>query len=101
MTRARKRRTRRSGKRKWSGEVTRHSNALDLPPGVFRKDDPDAVARALKRSAEHSKRRKSRPLRSALSMLTFYINRAGKSLSAKRRRILETAKDRLRELYAR
>ena len=88
-------------KRKWSAHVTQHSNALDLPQGVFRKDDPGAIARALKRSAERSNRRKSSPFRSALSMLTFYINRGGKGLSAKRRGILEAAKDRLRELYAR
>ena len=86
--------------RKWSGAVTTHSNALDLPPGLFNKDDPDAIARGLKRSAERSTRRKSSPFRSALSMLTFYINRAGKNLSARRRRILQKAKERLRELYA-
>lgn len=91
---------RRSRIRKWSDAVTRHSNALDLPPGLFNKDDPDAIARGLKRSAERSTRRKSTPFRSALSMLTFYINRAGKNLSARRRRILQTAKERLRELYA-
>ena len=87
--------------RNWSSAVTRHSNALDLSPGVFRKNDPDAIARSLKRSAERSARRKSSPYRSALSMLTFYINRAGRNLSARRRRILEAAKGRLRELYAR
>ena len=86
---------------KWSGAVTRHSNALDLPHGLFKQDDPEAIARGLKRSAEHSTRRKSSPFRSALSMLTFYINRGGKNLSARRRRILQTAKQRLRELYAR
>lgn len=75
--------------------------ALDLSPGVFRKNDPDAIARSLKRSAERSARRISSPYRSALSMLTFYINRAGGNLSARRRRILEAAKGRLRELYAR
>ena len=92
---------RRSSKtRKWSSEVTKHSNALDLPKGIFQKDDPAAIARGLKRSAEQSQRRKSSPFRSALSMLTFYINRAGKGMSARRRRVLERAKGRLREMYA-
>ena len=92
---------RRSSKtRKWSSEVTKHSNALDLPKGIFQKDDPGAIARGLKRSAEQSRRRKSSPFRSALSMLTFYINRAGKGMSARRRRVLERAKGRLREMYA-
>ena len=93
-------RRRSSRTRKWSGAVTRHSNALDLPRGLFNRDDPQAIARGLKRSAERSTRRKSSPFRSALSMLTFYINRAGNNLSARRRRILETAKRRLRQLYA-
>jgi hypothetical protein len=100
MAHAKSRRRRSSGKRKWSGAVTKHSNALDLPQQLFRKDDPEAIARGLKRSAEHSTRRKSSPYRSAMSMLTFYINRGGRNLSARRRRILETAKGRLRELYA-
>lgn len=87
--------------RKWSGEVTEHSNALDLQSGVFEKDDPKAIARSLKRSAEHSKRRKAEPYRSAMSMLTFYINRAGKNLPAKQKHVLEDAKDELRKLYGR
>jgi hypothetical protein len=91
---------RRSRTTRWSSAVTQHSNALDLPKGLFQKQDPDAIARGLKRSAEHSQRRKSSPFRSALSMLTFYINRAGKQLSARQRRVLEAAKGRLRELYA-
>jgi Protein of unknown function (DUF3175) len=94
------RRKRPSKTRRWSAEVTRHSNALDIPKGVFQKDDPRAIARALKRSAEHSTRRKSSPFRSALSMLTFYINRAGRNLSARRRGVLQRAKISLRELYA-
>src|SRR5205085_11234037 len=89
------------GRRKWSAQVTKHSNALDLPEGIFKKDNPAAIARGLKRSAEQSHRRKSGPFRSALSMLTFYINRAGKNMSARRRRILQQAKGRLREMYAR
>jgi hypothetical protein len=77
------------------------SNALDLEPGVFQRSDPKSIARSLKRSAETSRARKSPPFRSAMSMLIFYINRAGKNLSASRRRVLERAKDELRELYHR
>lgn len=84
---------------KWSQQVTEHSNALDLESGVFAKDDPKAIARSLKRSAEHSRRRKSAPFRSAMSMLTFYINRAGDQLPGSRRRKLEAAKDELRRLF--
>jgi hypothetical protein len=83
----------------WSGRVMRESNALDLKRGVFRQDDPKKIARSLKRSAEHSHRRKSSPFRSAMSMLTFYINRAGKDLPARRKRTLEKAKDELRVLF--
>jgi len=88
-----------SSGRKWSQRVTRESNALDLKKGVFAQDDPKKIARSLKRSAEHSHRRKSSPYRSAMSMLTFYINRGGKDLSARRKRILEKAKDELRALF--
>ena len=87
--------------RKWSGEVTRKSNALDLEPGVFEKDDPRAIAASLKRSAEASGRRKAEPFRSAMSMLTFYINRAGSNLPAGRRHVLESAKHSLRRLFHR
>ena len=89
-----------AGKR-WSASVTRDSNALDLEEGVFRHDSAKAVARSLKRSADASRRRKSDPFRSAMSMLTFYINRAGKNLSSSRIRILQQAKDELRALYHR
>jgi len=85
--------------RKWSGRVTRESDALDLEKGVFKKRSAHDIALSLKRSAEHSRRRKSAPLRSAMSMLTFYINRAGKELSSSRRRTLEKAKDELRRLF--
>jgi uncharacterized protein DUF3175 len=85
--------------KKWSQNVTEHSNALDLEQRVFAKDDPKEIAKSLKRSAEHSKRRKSSPFRSAMSMLTFYINRAGDQLPGRRRRKLEAAKDELRKLY--
>jgi hypothetical protein len=85
----------------WSNDVTRGSNALDLEPSVFKRDDPKSVARSLKRSADASRRRKASPFRSAMSMLVFYINRAGKNLPKDRLRILEKAKDELRELYRR
>jgi hypothetical protein len=87
--------------KKWSQDVTEHSNALDLEKNVFTRRDPKAVARSLKRSAERSRRRKSSPFRSAMSMLTFYINRAGKDLEPKQKRVLEDAKDELRKLYGR
>ena len=79
----------------------RHSDALDLEKDVFAQHDPKAIARSLKRSAEHSERRKSSPFRSAMSMLTFYINRAGERLPAAQRRRLEKAKEELRALYDR
>ena len=82
--------------RRWSAAVTRDSNALDLEASVFTWSDPRRIAASLKRSAEHSHRRKSPPFRSAMSMLTFYLNRAGKGLSTRQRRVLEQAKDELR-----
>jgi len=88
-----------SKRKRWSQRVTQTSNALDLDQGVFSKDDPRSIARSLKRSADRSKRRKSDPFRSAMSMLTFYINRAGKQLSKARRKRLEAAKEELRALY--
>jgi hypothetical protein len=88
-------------RRYWSGEVTRRSNALDLEPCVFTWDDPIKIAQSLKRSAETSTRRKSSPYRSAMSMLTFYINRAGRSLPDHRRRVLARAKVELRKLFGR
>lgn len=87
--------------RRWSGHVTKHSNALDLDPAVFTWDDPKRIAKSLKRSAERSTRRKSSPYQSAMSMLTFYMNRGGKNLSASRRRVLEHAKDELRKEFGR
>jgi hypothetical protein len=86
--------------RRWSAEVTEHSDALDLEKDVF-KGSPKQIARSLKQSAERSRRRKSSPYRSAMSMLTFYINRAGTNLSASRRRALEAAKGELRALFDR
>ncbi|MGA9417956.1 MAG: DUF3175 domain-containing protein [Candidatus Cybelea sp.] len=85
----------------WSKAVTKGSNALDLEQDVFSQDDPKAIARSLKRSAEQSRRRKSSPYRSAMSMLTFYINRAGKNLPQKQLRVLEAAKNALRMEYGR
>jgi hypothetical protein len=83
----------------WSADATSRSNALDLEADVFTLDDPREIARSLKRAAEASERRKSPPFRSAMSMLTFYINRAGKNLSDERRRVLERAKDELRKAF--
>jgi hypothetical protein len=87
--------------RRWSQRVTETSDAMDLQQGVFAKSDPKAIARSFKRSAERSHRRKSDPYRSAMSMLVFYINRAGHNLGAGRRRVLEHAKDELRALFRR
>ena len=85
--------------RKWSQGVTEHSNALTLDSGVFTKSDPAEIARSLKASAERSRRRRTTPFRSAMSVLTFYINRAGKDLDAKQRKVLEAAKDELRKAF--
>jgi hypothetical protein len=101
---ARRRTTRRpaarSGRR-WSARVTRTSDALDLTHGVFTWKDPKRIARSLKRSAEHSRRRKADAYRSALSMLTFYLNRAGRKLPATQRQTLQRAKDELRRQFGR
>ena len=86
---------------RWSQDVTRTSNALDLEPGVFTWSDPSDIARSLQRSAERSERRRADPFRSAMSMLSFYINRAGSSLDPEQRERLEAAKDELRSLYGR
>jgi hypothetical protein len=91
----------RAKSRRWSRRVTETSNALDLERGVFARDDPAAIARSLKRSAERSRRRKADPFRSAMSMLVFYLNRAGSRLPKRRRARLEAAKDELRALYKR
>jgi hypothetical protein len=91
----------RPGSRRWSARVTRESDALDLHGGVFKSSDPKRIAASLKHSAERSKRRKSSPYRSAISMLNFYINRAGKNLPAGKKRTLERAKDELRKQFGR
>lgn len=84
---------------KWSQRVTERSNALDLDARVFTWKDPQKIARSLKRSAERSKRRKGTPLQSAMSMLNFYVNRAGKTLDPRQKKILNEAKDDLRALF--
>jgi hypothetical protein len=88
-------------RKRWSARVTHESDALDLEQNVFRQKDPTAIARSLKRSAERSMRRKSAPFRSAMSMLNFYMNRAGENLSASQTKVLDAAKDELRRLYGR
>jgi hypothetical protein len=86
---------------RWSASVTAHSNALDLDRSVFTWKDPRRIALSLKRSAERSRRRKSDPYRSAMSMLTFYVNRAGHNLSNTQLHVLERAKDELRDVFGR
>ncbi len=85
--------------RRWSQDISRNSNALTLDRGVFALKDPVAIARSLKESAEHSQRRRTTPFRSAMSMLTFYINRAGADLPDRQKMILEAAKDELRKAF--
>ena len=84
---------------KWSADVTHKSNALDLQQGVFRLKDPKKIARSLKQSAETSQRRKAPPLQSAMSMLSFYINRAGTNISPEQKKVLERAKTELRTIF--
>jgi Protein of unknown function (DUF3175) len=84
---------------RWSARVTRESDALDLEPNVFKQRSPRAIALSLKRSAERSLRRRSGPYRSAMSMLTFYINRGGANLPAERKRVLQQAKLELRKAF--
>ena len=91
----------RNAKKNWSRRVTSTSNALDLEPGVFTLEDPREIALSLKRSALRSKRRRVDPFRSAMSMLNFYINRAGRKLPLKRRKVLELAKNELRDVFGR
>jgi hypothetical protein len=90
-----------SKRRRWSAEVAKHSNALDLESDVFKGKDPHRMALSLKHSAERSKQRKGTPYQSAMSMLNFYINRAGKNLPQKQKRVLERAKDELRDVFRR
>src|SRR5262245_40199809 len=87
--------------RRWSHRVMQRSNALDLEKDVFKRSDPKAIARSLKRSAQRSRRRKADPFRSAMSMLNFYVNRAGRNLPRSRVRVLQRAKDELRAQFNR
>jgi hypothetical protein len=96
-----KSRSKSSSSRRWSARVTQRSNALALERDVFKWRDPRKIALSLKRSAEHSKRRKGTPYQSAMSMLNFYINRAGKNLPQKQKRVLERAKGELRDVFGR
>jgi hypothetical protein len=91
--------TRKASPKRWSHQVMEKSDALDLEEGVFTKRSAQAVALSLKRSADRSERRKSDPYRSAMSMLTFHMNRAGRKLPAERKRVLTKAKEELRHLY--
>jgi polyhydroxyalkanoate synthesis regulator protein len=89
------------GTEKWSAKVTNTSDALDLEKDVFKSKDPEKIAESLKRSADKSTRRKTSPFQSAMSMLNFYENRAGKNLSKEEKEPLEEAKNKLRKLYGR
>jgi Protein of unknown function (DUF3175) len=99
MSKKEKPSTRKASPRRWSKDVTEHSHALELEAGAFTLKDPKKIAASLKRSAEASKRRKSDPFRSAMSMLVFYVNRAGKNLNATDRARLDRAKQELRRLF--
>jgi hypothetical protein len=101
MPRAKQKAPAKRAPRKWSAKVMERSDALDLEKGAFRFHEPAQIARSLKRSADRSKRRKAGPYQSAMSMLNFYINRAGRNLPAERKRALARAKDELRRLYGR
>jgi hypothetical protein len=100
MVKARKKSSKARGRR-WSAEVTKRGDALDLEPAVFKWKDPHHIALSLKRSAERSKRRKGTPYQSAMAMLNFYINRAGKNLPQKQKQVLERAKAELRKIFGR
>ena len=91
--------TKSKGDKKWSARVTTESHALELEEGVFTWKNPRKIAFSLKKSADMSKHRKAEPFRSAMSMLVFYINRAGKNLDKEQKRVLELAKDELRDIY--
>src|ERR1700760_2748023 len=92
-------RKKKSGGKKWSAKVTKQSDSLDLESQVFKRRSPRQIALSLKHSAETSKRRKGTPLQSAMSMLNFYVNQAGKNLPAKQKNVLERAKEELREAF--
>ncbi|HVZ97391.1 MAG TPA: DUF3175 domain-containing protein [Chitinophagaceae bacterium] len=90
-----------ANQKKWSREVTEHSNALDLEKDIFKQKDPKKIAESLKRSAEKSTRRKTTSFQSAMSMISFYENRAGKNLAASQKKILDQSKEELRKLFGR
>ncbi|MEW6632974.1 MAG: DUF3175 domain-containing protein [Pseudomonadota bacterium] len=90
-----------TAKKKWSADVSEHSDAMDLQEHIFESEDAKKIANSLKRSAEHSHRRKAEPFQSAMSMLNFYINRAGTNLPEQRKRVLEKPKDELRVAFGR
>jgi putative cell wall-binding protein len=94
-------RTSKRSKSRWSARVTKQSDALDLETAVFKKTSPRKIALSLRRSAKRSKRRKGSPYQSAMSMLNFYINRAGKNLPQKQKHVLERAKEELRDVFGR
>jgi hypothetical protein len=98
---ASKKSTARKAPRKWSRKVNETSDAMDLQQGVFKGNDPKKIAQSIKRSASRSKRRKTTPFQSAMSMINFYENRGGKNLSASKRKVLDQAKDELRKLFGR
>jgi hypothetical protein len=85
--------------KKWSKQVTEHSHALETEKNIFSSDDPEKIAKSLKQSAIKSKQKKGTPLQSAMSMLNFYINRGGKNISKEHKKVLEKAKEKLRELF--
>src|SRR5207249_10663997 len=99
MSKTRKKSSKRG--RRWSAKVTKHSDALDLDRDVFKEKDPRKIALSLKRSAQRSTRRKGAPYQSAMPIVNFYINRAGKNLPKTRKRVLEHAKDELRDGFGR
>jgi len=92
---------RKGTKKRWSKHVAETSDALDIEGGIFKSDSPEAIAQSLKASALHSRRRKGTPYQSAMSMLNFYINRAGRNLPKTRRETLQKAKKKLREAFGR
>ncbi|MEX6686446.1 DUF3175 domain-containing protein [Danxiaibacter flavus] len=100
-TKTAKKKTAKTSKRKWSARVMQTSDALDLEKSIFKSDDPKKIASSLKRSAKKSHRRKGTPFQSAMSMLNFYINRAGHNLSASHKKVLEDAKNELRIAFDR
>ena len=96
-----KKKKKKTATKKWSKKVTEHSDAMDLKKDVFKQKDPKKIAESVKRSAEKSKRRKAGPFQSAMSMINFYENRAGKNLSVSQKKVLDKSKNELRKLFGR